>query len=185
MRGSTNTLFVHLLRCSPTSLSVQTSTPSGSSPGRTACTPSTSSSTAATSQGVPSISEWENRDKPERPVWSRPPVPGWRKAPQVSRHPVSQPASPPAFRNTPSCCCKVVSSHRFPVRVHHQQHQGGRRLAGRVHRGPVQGEDGLPGGSRGLQGALHPHGSRHLPHQHQIRGAEPHQRQPLQGQGHR
>lgn len=174
-------------RCSPTSLSVQTSTPSGSSPGRTASTPSTSSSTAATSQEVPSRSEWENQDKPESPVWSGPTVPVWREAPQVRCQPASQPGSLPAslLQEHVLQCFKVVPSHRLPVRVHHQQHQGGSRVAGRVHRGSVQGEDGLPGGSRGLQGALHPHGSWNLPHQYQIRGAEPHQRQPIQGQGHR
>lgn len=53
-------------------VSLQSSTPSGSSPGRTAFIPSTSASTAATFPAVPSRSGWETSGRLEILDWCLP-----------------------------------------------------------------------------------------------------------------
>lgn len=64
-------------------LCLQTSTQSGSFPGRTASILLMSSSTAPTSQEVLSRSESGSRDRPEMPVWSQHMELDWREARQV------------------------------------------------------------------------------------------------------
>lgn len=78
---------------------LQTSTPSGSSRGRTVSTTSTSSSTALTSLEVLSRSESGNQDRPESLAWCRRTELDWREAQQVGHLSVSSPVSIPLY-----CC---------------------------------------------------------------------------------